>query len=83
MLLAMMAPITCRGTRTMLNKENVINGMQVRHMVSGELFTVVGVPFWFDCELTVTLHDAKGGTRMSRLANLEDANKNVEGDTNE
>ena len=55
----------------MLKMSDVTNGMQVRHKESGEVFSVSGVPFWFDGEPTVTLHDHKGHARMTRLCGLE------------
>ncbi len=53
-----------------MEMSEVQNGMQVRHMESGELFTVAGVPFWFDGDPAVTLRDRKGGVRISRLSGL-------------
>ena len=62
----------------MLKMSEVVSGMQVRHMESGEVFSVAGVPFWFDGELTVTLHDHKGHARMTRLCGLEAVIENTE-----
>jgi hypothetical protein len=48
------------------------------HTESGEVFTAVGVPFWFDGEPAVSLRDKKGGVRISRLSGLVAVNKMTE-----
>ena len=61
-----------------MEMSDVVSGMQVRHTDSGELFSVAGVPFWFDGVPTVTLRDRKGSVRLSRLSGLVAVNENTE-----
>jgi hypothetical protein len=61
-----------------MGMNEVVIGTEVRHMASGELFTVASVPFWFNGEPAVTLRDKKGHARISLLSGLSATNQKTE-----